>query len=626
MTFVFTYASQLIVPFFPLERQCGRDGAHTCRPNAWLLVFGLIFLSAPALSQDRETHVRKNKSDTNQELISEEDVQTARPERQISRLRGATVSRFGGPLEPTQTLINGFTGSRVGVYWDGFSLEDPGGGISDLGQIPMFAAQRAWIDASDSDEIGGALNLTGAKSGLPSLTFAGMMGDQETHRFQLRLQQSLGASIKSVTAIQTAKTQGDFRFKPQASRQDLPWETRGNNDQARQTLLQWNEFKSRYVHQTLLWLFHGHQGGIAGFAANPFSDLRGNSQAWLLGSKTKWPELIPNLQLRVSLRGLNRETYQQSNFNDVSTVESRMTDWAISYKKAVAPLSLSFQSQAQIQLRWVNQTSVLQRLVRLPLSVQQSLFSNKVRWQVWSQILWATDEAPLPMAGALLRIRPLPGTQVKIGGHRKYRIPSLQELYAPSGFVLGNPDLRPEDTLDFFGELNFAKEQLELSGSLTHSWSEDLIFYVNRNAFELAPRNLGETERWIATLKGKYTLMPELRLACGYDAFLSNVRASDAPLPGIPPHQLWAKLSIGAADATRLHVNHAFRSETAGDLFGNLKLAAYHLTDLQVVHPVQKGLRIFLSVDNLFNVGYARDVYFLPLPGRQVFASIEVSL
>ena len=186
--------------------------------------------------------------------------------------------------------------------------------------------------------------------------------------------------------------------------------------------------------------------------------------------------------------------------------------------------------------------------------------------------------------GALLRIRPLPGTQVKIGGHRKYRIPSLQELYAPSGFVLGNPDLRPEDTLDFFGELNFAKEQLELSGSLTHSWSEDLIVYVNRIAFELAPRNLGETERWIATLKGQY-VMPELRLACGYDAFLSNVR--DAPLPGIPPHQLWAKL-IGAADATRLHLNHAFRSETAGDLFGNLKLTAYHLTDLQVVHPFKK--------------------------------------
>ena len=134
MTFVFTYASQLIVPFFPLERQCGRDGAHTCRPNAWLLVFGLIFLSAPALSQDRETHVRKNKSNTNQELISEEDVQTARPERQISRLRrnGFPIRGPSEPANPHQRFYR----IRVGVYWDGFSLEDPGGGISDLGQIP----------------------------------------------------------------------------------------------------------------------------------------------------------------------------------------------------------------------------------------------------------------------------------------------------------------------------------------------------------------------------------------------------------------------------------------------------------------------------------------------------------
>tara|TARA_B100000683_G_scaffold77023_1_gene76037 strand:- start:1143 stop:2975 length:1833 start_codon:yes stop_codon:yes gene_type:complete len=603
------------------------DLGHICgKFRLCWLVIGLLTLSLPLSANDNETRVRKEKSHINQDLITPEDRNSATPERQVSRLRGVALSRFGGPLEPTQTLMQGFSGDRIGVFWDGFALEDPSGGYADLSQIPFFAAQKVWGEWQQSSKIGGELHLTTAKSDASRWRMAYLSGDQGTQRWQMQVQHQPTEHLKSFSAFQAAKTDGDFTFQPKSQQSELPWEIRGNNDQARQTLLQWNEFKTKHLKQTLLLLYHNHEGGIPGFAANPFPDLRGQNESWLVGAKTQWPQLVRGLSLRMQLRGLRRQTFFQSNPFAPSEVTSHNTQWSLAYQKAFAPLSLVLKSQTQIQLRQIETSPISQRIFYFPLSLQQSLLDNFLIWQLWGQVLWQSNQDPQPMGGAKIKMNFTESFWFQLGGHQKTRLPSLQEMYAPAGFVLGNPDLEPERTSDIFADLGIQTPHLHITGSLFYAQSDELIFYVNKNAFELAPINTGSTERWLAALKGVSAINENLLLQAGYDAFYSEMNATSAPLPGVPPHRLWAKLSLGATLPTQIHVHHAYRSETTGDLYGNLKLAPYHLTDIQVEHAIDSNFRLYLNVDNIFNVGYARDIYFLPLPGRQIFTSIEVSL
>ena len=100
------HSNPLSVPSHGMIRHLTCDLGHICgKFRLCWLVIGLLTLSLPLSANDNETRVRKEKSHINQDLITPEDRNSATPERQVSRLRGVALSRFGGPLEPTQTLM-----------------------------------------------------------------------------------------------------------------------------------------------------------------------------------------------------------------------------------------------------------------------------------------------------------------------------------------------------------------------------------------------------------------------------------------------------------------------------------------------------------------------------------------
>ena len=76
------------------------------------------------------------------------------------------------------------------------------------------------------------------------------------------------------------------------------------------------------MRQTLLLIYQHHQGGIPGFAANPFPSLRGQSQSLMLGSLTQWRRLLPGAALKIQIREKKRRTFDAATPFLSDTLES----------------------------------------------------------------------------------------------------------------------------------------------------------------------------------------------------------------------------------------------------------------------------------------------------------------
>ena len=167
--------------------------------------------------------------------------------------------------------------------------------------------------------------------------------------------------------------------------------------------------------------------------------------------------------------------------------------------------------------------------------MKQVVGANLFHWTLWQSLIKEEGFQTLPTYGGQLGSRVLENIHFKIGMRQKARVPSLLEMYAPQGFVLGNEALEPEKTQDLFADLSLARDRFGFSASYLYAQSSQLIFYVNRNAYELYPVNTGETLRQNLSLTSYFKPSSTLLFKAGYDAFDTEVKATQAPLPGIPP-------------------------------------------------------------------------------------------
>ena len=66
------------------------------------------------------------------------------------------------------------------------------------------------------------------------------------------------------------------------------------------------------------------------------------------------------------------------------------------------------------------------------------------------------------------------------------------------------------------------------------------------------------------------------------------------------------------------------RADTPATLYGTLAVPGYALFDAVLRWPLGEGLAATAAVTNVFDVQTAQDVNLLPLPGRQLFCTLEV--
>ena len=238
----------------------------------------------------------------------------------------------------------------------------------------------------------------------------------------------------------------------------------------------------------------------------------------------------------------------------------------------------------------------------------------------------------MPSAGASLPLFDSLLFRSSVG--RSFRAPALDELYHPSqrGFS-GNPDLKPESAWE--GELGLKwqfKQQQYVDVSAFARHLDDTILYLNRNAFEVRPENVGQADvvgfeiESRSRFSGSYL---SLGVVLSGSILWSELEATGKVIPTQPSWstntELFVRLPWLERDPLELFVRTRLVASTTANLQSTLAIPQYARTDTGLSYILFDEVALSLTVTNVFDDKSLLTVTKLPLPGRIFLASIRVS-
>ena len=598
-----------------------------------------LWAAAPALADDAsaapepalETRVeaRRERRLAHEDRRAARDpaLVTATPEDALEAIAGVTLARDGGPLAPARVMIRGLAGPRVRVDVGDLSLSDPVTGELDAALLPLFAA-ASFTERPGSGEraFGGSLSLAPTESWLPTLRARVGFGTLETLRADLVVGAPTSDGGHVTVGAQLATTQGDFAFVPitrSGSAQGAP-AVRRNNDQHRANALLSARTYAGPATVELLAYGAAHEGGIPGFATAPTSGLRGERRLAGASGRLRLDVGDGELSLRGHAMAASRRVRAPSRGIDegvASATEGVEAD--IHLPRLVGPVSVGATAGAAY-------TDLLdgpfsRTTASLAARARARLLGDGLLLDAAAAAQGHSDVGLLPEGHLAVEVgRGRPWTIGAVVSHGE-RAPSLDELYAPRGLVLGNPDLAPERATDL--ELYARLEGRPVVDARVAAFAghmDDAILFLSRSAFEIVPVNTGPVLR--AGVEGRVRVTPHAHVGMELvaAALASRVEVTGAPLPTVPPFHSRLSARLGAEEGRHLVVIMRQRADTPATLYGTLAVPGYALFDAVLRWPLGEGLAATAAVTNVFDVQTAQDVNLLPLPGRQLFCTLEV--
>jgi len=207
-----------------------------------------------------------------------------------------------------------------------------------------------------------------------------------------------------------------------------------------------------------------------------------------------------------------------------------------------------------------------------------------------------------------------------------FRAPSFNELFMQTGFIVGNPDLMPEEALSCDIGFSYQGYRWRAEAAAFQIDSEDLIQYLLVSGFRYKPFNIGKARSRGIELDGSVELGGGVTLSGSY-TWDEAVDRSGEPnvdgkqIPGRPEHDLFGKLDwsgsrIGAwVEWHYLSGNYVTRANTK-------ELDNRSIGNAGISWKINNYLQIGAEVKNLNNSDVV-DVRGFPLPPRAFFASVR---
>ncbi len=249
----------------------------------------------------------------------------------------------------------------------------------------------------------------------------------------------------------------------------------------------------------------------------------------------------------------------------------------------------------------------------------------------------STDESRplLPALGAIARVDRRLELRANIA--RTFRIADFDELYLDTEAVRGNPDLNPEEawTVDTAVELGAGDDPAALQLAYFDHHIDSMILFLPVSARLFEAQNLRGArsrgleanlrtdvgDRW--TTRTSYTYTRAHRRGDG---------ETTTQLPGQPRHRLSMESTIDLSGLSvwselpevQLQPSANFRSGVNLDNFGHLRNDPSLRLNFGATIAVNQQLRAGVQIRNILDDRRAQDSLHRPLPGRSLFASIEV--
>jgi vitamin B12 transporter len=269
------------------------------------------------------------------------------------------------------------------------------------------------------------------------------------------------------------------------------------------------------------------------------------------------------------------------------------------------------------------------------------LWGRRLALSAGVRLDWAEDFGSewLPRAG--LVFEPVRWLRLRGQAGRAYRVPNFDELYHPDeGFVVGNPDLDPEDAWNYDVGVEIALERagpfsdIELGAAVFRRDIDQSIVWLLVSPNTLRPENLGSATVDGLEVSGALRLTRFLRFSIQYSRTDSHRDATGEDLPGTPDQEAFGRLQLGPPQVWKLVgegqyvgdilVNEGgtrtIRARTVWNASAALNLVAWPGLGLG---RLASELWIYGRVDNIGDVA-VRDSLAFPQPGRHASAGFEV--
>ena len=245
----------------------------------------------------------------------------------------------------------------------------------------------------------------------------------------------------------------------------------------------------------------------------------------------------------------------------------------------------------------------------------------------------------LPNVG--LSSAPLRWLRVRAQAGRAYRVPTFDELFHPDeGFIRGNPDLEPEDAVNYDAglELELAElgpfTDLRIGATWFRREIDESIVWLLVGPNTILPVNTGDATSDGVELAGSLRLTRFVALSAQHTHVDSERDANRRRLPGQPEHETFARLQLGPDPVWKLVGEFSRVGEILVSEGGSRRLPSRTVWNasaaLNVAEWPDLGLgrivsELWLSarIDNIGDTA-VRDAVAFPQPGRNASAAIEM--
>lgn len=592
----------------------------------------------------------------------------------LDQVAGVRIQRFGGLDQFATVMIRGSSAEQVQVYLDGIPLNQAAGGPVNLGLIPIESIKTITVYRGQAparyatSAIGGviAIETSDHQEGRES-QLTQRYGSLNTYTGLIKHRENVGPNDLAVS-YQFSRSDGNFTFTDDGGTPGNPDDDtrtpRRNNEFAQHNFLaRWTRELSRNFSLTLYNNFFYEERGVPGLGTlksdtahlGTIRNLARLSCNWApLGLKAVTLEAVPFFSAtKTQFEDLNGEIGLGRQDNDDDTFfygsDFRLTAPLGRHQRLTGLLAYHGEQYRPENKIGVTRTGIPSYRHRVAIALEDEIYLWQDRLVVnplfRTELIFnrlsgedpslaasgATRHASqFPVSGKLGARLQLP-EQLTLRGSvgRAFRVPDFSELFGDHGAIVGNPDLKPEESLSFDLGLEWQIPHYRVSALYYENHTKNLIQFLQTSQFTARATNLARaTIRGIeieATAKpwAWWTLEANYTLQLATDS--SGRNGFDGKfLPGRPQHQWHAGTEFTAAwfrgYAALDYINGNFL-----DAFNALEVKHRTLVTLGTSIAPLAWLNLGIEVKNLLGEQIVDAVGF-PVPGRLIFGNMTITI
>jgi outer membrane receptor protein involved in Fe transport len=211
-----------------------------------------------------------------------------------------------------------------------------------------------------------------------------------------------------------------------------------------------------------------------------------------------------------------------------------------------------------------------------------------------------------------------------------FRAPALDELYYNHGYVVGNPNLKPETATNYDVGLQVQSDMFFLEGAYYYSKVRNLIEYVLVSGFRYKPFNIGEVSLSGIELSGRFRPIKYFNASGNYTLTYAIDETNEYnrqgnQVPGRPRHKAFLRLEGLIDDFLSPFFEYHYIGSNYVTVANTKLIDQRRLYNCGLLARLGDHFKLGAEIKNLAD-DRALDVRGFPLPGRSYNINLEIKL